>query len=181
MEEVDHLHDPDHVRIIQGSARAIREARKAGFIIVMVSNQSGVARGYFKEKDVEKVNERMHQLLGKAGGYIDGFYFCPHHLDGKIKEYKVACDCRKPATGMLRKAVSDFGIDLSKSFMVGDKSIDIEMGKKAGIRTVLVRTGYGESELARNFVDPDFVADDLLEAVKWIRKSAAGKPKRKAN
>jgi D-glycero-D-manno-heptose 1,7-bisphosphate phosphatase len=166
--EKDHLGDPEAVELIPGSAGAIRDALKAGFMILVVTNQSGIGRGLFTEDDMHSVNKRVRGLVARAGGAIHGFYFCPHHPEEARGAYRIRCDCRKPATGMLKQAGRDFGVDLGASVIVGDKASDIHMGKRAGLKTILVLTGYGRSESAKPGIVPDHVADDLRGAVDWL-------------
>ena len=133
--------------------------------MIVVTNQSGVARGYFPEQLVRDVHERMKAELLEAGARLDGVYYCPHVSSDE-------CQCRKPKTGMLEQAARELGLDLKKSFVVGDRQSDVELAHCAGARSVLVKTGFGEGELAwhaKNWArQPEFVAADLPEAVEWI-------------
>jgi len=133
--------------------------------VIVVTNQSGVARGYFPEQLVRDVHERMKAELLEAGARLDGVYYCPHVSSDE-------CQCRKPKTGMLEQAARELGLDLKKSFVVGDRQSDVELAHCAGARSVLVKTGFGEGELAwhaKNWArQPEFVAADLPEAVEWI-------------
>jgi D-glycero-D-manno-heptose 1,7-bisphosphate phosphatase len=147
------------------AAAAIRRLNSAGLPVIVVSNQSGVGRGYFPESLVHRVHERMSLQLAAAGAHLDGIYYCPHtSMDG--------CDCRKPKPGLLQRAAQEHSLDLRSSFMVGDRYGDIELGQRAGSSGILVRTGYGQGELAWHAanwpVPPDFVADDLAAAADWI-------------
>jgi len=163
---VDYLQDPDDVELLPGSAEAIKILNDTGFLVVIITNQSALARGYFTEAVLETVHERMHRLLEKAGAHIDAIYFCPHHPDDK-------CGCRKPEPGLVLRSSKELGVDLSRSFMVGDKIADVTAGKSAGCKGILVLTGYGSGELAlRDKWDsvPDHIADNLLGAVEWIMK-----------
>jgi len=137
-------------------------------MVVMVSNQSGIARGYYGEEDAERYNQALAQKLAEEGARIDAIYICPHHPEAKIEKYRLECDCRKPRPGMLKMAEKALEIDLKQSFMIGDKLIDIEAGKSAGCKTILVKTGYGGETVQNNRVDCDFVADDLYGAVSYI-------------
>lgn len=171
-EEVGYLDRLERLRILPGVAEAVRRINKSGLKAVVVTNQSGVARGYFTEEFVRTVHERIRESLRREGAEIDGFYYCPHHPSEGIGDYRRSCDCRKPATGMLRRAGEELDIDLSRSYLVGDTLKDIETGLRAGTRTVLVRTGYGASEIPSN-IRPDCTATDLLDAVRWILKNSA--------
>ncbi len=166
-----YLGDPDHAVLIKGAATGLRILREElGFIILVVSNQSGIARGLITKENVDAVNERINELLMKEGAGVDRFYYCPHHPDFSAD---TDCNCRKPMTGMIEEAVREFDIDLSRSFMIGDSKSDIECGKNAGMKTILVRTGNGieHFELLRlqNSL-PDYVSGDLLEACLKIKE-----------
>ena len=147
------------------AAAAVARLSAAGYPVFVVSNQSGVARGYFPESVVTEVNVMMTRDLEQAGAKLAAIYYCPHSsADG--------CECRKPKLGMVQRAAEEFGVDPASSFYVGDRRSDIELGQMAGGKSILVRTGYGEGELAwhveRWAKAPDFVAADLNEAVDWI-------------
>lgn len=180
--ERGYFSDRSAVELIPGSAQAIREANESGLKVIVVSNQSGIARGLQSEEDVAAIHSRLVGLLQDAGARIDALYYCPHHPDAGNPPYRKVCSCRKPNTGMLRQAVSEHGINLASSFLVGDKYTDVQTGRNAGCTTVLVLTGYGRSELehAKTAGPPDHVAENLLEAWKYIRevlKERARSPK----
>jgi D-glycero-D-manno-heptose 1,7-bisphosphate phosphatase len=162
---VGYLNHLSRFRLLPGTAAAIRRLNDAAVPVVVVTNQSGVARGYFPEQLVRDVHERMKAELLQAGARLDGVYYCPHVSSD-------ACECRKPKTGMLKQAARELGLDLTKSFVVGDRQSDVELAHYAAARSVLVRTGFGEGELAwhaKNWAhQPEFVAADLPEAVDWI-------------
>ena len=170
IEEVQYLGHSDGVVLLPGAARAIRTLKENDFLVVVVSNQSGVGRGYFSEADVEEVNRKLSADLGSEGAEIDAFYCCPHHPQAAIETYRVECHCRKPKPGMLEQAARELDIDLAGSFVVGDKLTDVEAGHRAGCHAVLVLTGYGSQELERldDQGRPEFVASDLLAAAHWI-------------
>lgn len=153
--------------MLSGAAAAIRRLNDGKIPVVMVTNQSGVGRGYFPESLVHEVHERMISELAAAGARLDGVYYCPHVSSDD-------CACRKPKIGMLQQAAKDLQLDLKRSFVVGDRSGDIESAHRAGSKSILVRTGYGEGELAWHASDwphqPHFVATDLAAAVHWILK-----------
>lgn len=139
------------------------------YAVFIISNQAGIAKGFYKKEDVEKLDNWIRNSLKKTGIKIAKTYFCPHHTDAKIKKYKKKCLCRKPEIGMFLKTKKEFGIDLSQSYLIGDKTSDILAGQRAGCRTILVKTGYaGKDKLFK--IKPDFVANDLIEAVKLIKK-----------
>ena len=171
-DEVGYVNHVDRIRLLPGSAEAIRAANETGFQTVVVTNQAGVARGYFAESLVDEVHDRVRELLAAEGARLDGIYFCPHHPDVGAPAYRKSCACRKPLPGMLERARDEMGIDLSASYMVGDSVKDLEAGRRAGTTTVLVLTGYGKGELEHQSdgwsVRPDHVAEDLRAAVRWI-------------
>jgi D-glycero-D-manno-heptose 1,7-bisphosphate phosphatase len=164
-EEVGYLNHASRFRIFPFAAAAIRRLNEAGLPVIVVTNQSGVGRGYFPESLVHTVNELMTQQLREKGAAIDAIYYCPHTSAEN-------CSCRKPRTGMLDHAALEHALDLQRSFVVGDRYGDIELARNAGARSVLVRTGYGEGELAWHAatwpMQPDFVAEDIMQAADWI-------------
>ena len=174
-QEVHYLHRKEDLRLFEDVAEGIQRLNEAGFKVVVVTNQAGVARGYYKEEEVESLHQYMNEELGKEKAHIDRFFYCPHHPEKGIGEYKKDCECRKPKTGMFRQAEKFYSIDKAHSYMVGDKLIDTQAGKNYGISSVLVGTGYGEEfyqkvlrgEEERNF---DFYGKSFQEAVDWILK-----------
>jgi D-glycero-D-manno-heptose 1,7-bisphosphate phosphatase len=164
-EEMGYVNHISRFRMFPFAPTAIRLLNDAKMPVIVVSNQSGVARGYFPESLVHTVHELMNQQLAAAGAHVDAIYYCPHSSDD-------ACGCRKPQAGLLERAAREHGIDLGRSFVVGDRYVDVELAHRAGCRGVLVRTGYGEGELAWHSTTwpkaPDFVADDLAEGAEWI-------------
>lgn len=171
-EEVGYVNHLDRFHLLPGAGEAIRLLNQNGMKVVVVTNQSGVARGYFPESFVHLVHQEMKDRLRKEGAHLDGIYYCPHHPDAGEPPYRQKCRCRKPETGLIEEAIKDLEIDPSKSYMVGDRGADIEFGQKIGAKTILVLTGYGKGEW-EFFKDewkskPDFVAEDLLKAVQWI-------------
>jgi histidinol-phosphate phosphatase family protein len=170
IENRHYLADPEGVELTPGAAAALAVARRAGYKIVVVSNQSGVARGYHTVEDAERVNGRMLELLLAQGVDIDGVYFCPHHPRGSVPEYAVACGCRKPAPGMVEAAAAELGVDLRKSVVIGDSLVDVNLGRAIGARSILVRSGYG-AEIERRYVGTDAlrraqIADTLADGVR---------------
>jgi D-glycero-D-manno-heptose 1,7-bisphosphate phosphatase len=143
IEEVRYLGDPAQVRLIPGAAEAIRRLNDAGVLVVLVTNQSGVARGYFPESRVWDVHARLAELLAERGARIDAYFYCPHHPTEGVGRYRVACECRKPRPGLLLAAARQLDIDLARSWVIGDKPCDAEAGAAAGCRAILVRTGHG--------------------------------------
>jgi D-glycero-D-manno-heptose 1,7-bisphosphate phosphatase len=143
--EKDYLYRPEDFEFVPGAAEAVKLLKQHGYLVVVVTNQSGVARGYYTEDDVQNLHSYIDRLLDAAGTAVDAWYYCPHHTAGK-GDYAVDCQCRKPLPGMLLKAASDLDIDLSGSWMVGDKLVDVEAGIAAGCKPLLVMTGYGEDQ-----------------------------------
>jgi D-glycero-D-manno-heptose 1,7-bisphosphate phosphatase len=170
--EVGYLSNPDEFQLIPGAARAIARLNDAGFVVVVVSNQSGVARGYFTEADVAAVNRRMVETLAEEGARIDGIYYCPHHTEFGGERYQRECECRKPNTGMVRRAAEDLDIDISRSYVVGDHLGDVLLGVNAGARPIHVLSGHGGHEreklLAHDGIDGVYLARDLADAVEYI-------------
>ena len=171
-EEVGYISDLDQFRLMSKSAEAIKLINESGLKIIVITNQAGVARGYFPEEMVRHVHNKMEKLLSEHGAYLDGIYYCPHHPEGVIEAYRKTCECRKPASGLLKRASKDHGIDLAASYVVGDKVTDIEFAHRVGAKAILVLTGYGKDELKKindtTGENPEFVARDLFDAVKWI-------------
>lgn len=176
-EEVGYVNHVDRVRLLPRSAEAIRKANERGFQTVVVTNQAGVARGYFPEEVVGEVHDRVRELLAEQGARLDGIYYCPHHPDVGAPGYRRECSCRKPRPGLLHRARDEMGIDLATSYMIGDSVRDVEAGRRVGATTILVLTGYGRGELQHHSaawaVHPDHVAEDLLEAIHWILEREA--------
>jgi len=167
--EKNYLHRIEDFEFIPNAPQAIRRLKDAGFLIVVVTNQSGVARGYFSVREVEILHKHMQQELQKVGAAIDAFYLCPHHPDEGVGEFRVECDCRKGRPGMLLQAAAEHSIDLAASFMLGDKRADLEAGRAAGCPSLLVLTGYGQRELAEGAGDlATAVVDDLSAAADYI-------------
>jgi D-glycero-D-manno-heptose 1,7-bisphosphate phosphatase len=172
IEEVGYLDRVERVELYPWTIDAVRSFNRAGFRVVLVSNQSGVARGFFTEAVVDEVHRHMAQLLAAGGARIDAYYYCPHHPDGKVAGYALACDCRKPNPGLVERAVREFGIDPARSFVVGDRWLDVALARRVGARGVLVRTGYGATEEGKPPADlvADAIADNLIGAAGWILK-----------
>jgi rfaE bifunctional protein nucleotidyltransferase chain/domain len=171
--ERGYLKDPAQVELEQGAAEAVARLNRIGFAVVLVTNQSGVARGYFTEEDVASVHETVERLLEAEGARLDGLYYCPHYPEGVVQEYRRACTCRKPAGGMLLQAAADLGIRLEGSYMIGDKLTDADAARREGLTGILVRTGYGENEWRACLQGPepekpDRVVLDLKEAVDFV-------------
>lgn len=171
-EEVGYVNHPQRLRLLPRSAEAIRRLNAAGVAAVVVTNQAGVARGYFSEEVLHAVNDALVAQLKDAGAYLDGLYVCPHHPTEGVPPFRADCDCRKPKPGLLRRAAGELALDLGASTIVGDKASDLAVGPAVGARGVLVLTGYGlgEWDYRRDTfaVPPDHIAEDLLDAVDWV-------------
>ena len=165
------------LRLLPRAAEAIRRVNEAGFAVVVVTNQSGIARGLLTEDDLEEIHAVLRRRLARGRARLDGIYFCPHHPEGARREYRRRCRCRKPAPGMLLRAAEDLDLDLTRCYAIGDGARDVEAGRRAGCRTVLVRTGYGAETEARLGAElpADHVADDLSGAVEWILGERRGR------
>ncbi|MEN8687554.1 MAG: D-glycero-beta-D-manno-heptose 1,7-bisphosphate 7-phosphatase [Desulfuromonadales bacterium] len=163
-----YLHKGEDFEFILGVPQAIKKLKKAGYLVIVVTNQSGVARGYFSLDDVTRLHEHMQKQLAAAGTGIDAFYVCPHHPAKGQGEYLKKCDCRKGRPGLLLQASADLGIDLQKSYMIGDKLADIEAGENAGCQPILVLTGYGQETRHQVNVTRTIVCENLGAAVDTI-------------
>lgn len=157
------------VRFFKGVAEAIKELNRLGFIVVIITNQPVVARGLATEKEVDQIHAILVKRLAKKGAKIDAIYSCPHHPKATLPKYRVRCRCRKPNIGMIMKAAKKFGIDLKKSFIIGDRTADIAAGNRSGMKMILVKTGYAGKD-GKHEGKPDFVARNLKEAVKIIKR-----------
>ncbi len=179
-EDRGYIGDPADVVLIDGAAEAIRRLNRLGVPVIVLTNQSGIGRGYYNRTDLVAVNKRLSELLEEKGAHVDGIYWCPHRPDEN-------CECRKPGTKLLEDAADEHGIDLARSVMVGDKISDLELARRVGMKRVLVLTGYGELTLeeirqgtggaeglsgfggdGRGLADLDLVATDISDAIDWI-------------
>ena len=168
IEDVPYNVDPERIEFTEGALDALSILKSLGYLLIVVSNQSGVARGYFQEKNLEAMKTKLQQMASDAGIALDDFFFCPHHPDGKIAEYAIECECRKPRPGMLLTAAAEYNIDLSRSWMIGDILNDVEAGNRAGCKTILINNGnetewqFSESRL------PTAIVTDLRRAAERI-------------
>ena len=174
-EEVGYVNHVSRYRVFPFAAEAVRALHTSGRLAILVTNQAGVARGYFKEELIGEVHEALAAELERGGARLDAVYYCPHHPSVGEPPYRLDCDCRKPRPGLLKRAADDFDLDLSRCWMVGDRYSDVVLARNAGVRSAFVLTGYGRGELEYQSRDweqrPDLVAEDLLEAVRMIVKS----------
>ena len=177
-EQMGYINHESRFRILPRVPQAIRMLNRQGFLVLVVSNQSGVARGYYPLDLVKTLHRLMVTRMREKRGNIDGVFFCPHHPAGSVPEFSRDCDCRKPKTGLIEQACKSFEIDLRRSFVVGDMCTDIELAHRAGLKGVLVKTGYGLGEieyiLRHKTTKPVHIAEDLLDAVRWIVRSGDG-------
>jgi histidinol-phosphate phosphatase family protein len=161
MEDVNYVGHVDQVALIDAAPQALRRLQDAGYKLFVVTNQSGVGRGYFSREAVEEIHALLDRHFAAAGARIDRYYVCPHHPEDN-------CHCRKPKPKSFQDAAREFNLDLARCFMVGDRPSDIQAGINAGAKTILVLTGVGRETLARGEVKPDFVAGNISEAADWI-------------
>jgi len=185
-EEVGYVNHLSRSRLLPNSLEALGLINQAGLLAVVTTNQSGVARGYFSQDLVEAVHAKLQASVTGAGARLDAIYYCPHHPTEGTPPWRAVCECRKPEPGMILRATREHGIDLSRSFVVGDSVADIEAGASAGVPGILVKTGYGrgllEHQRHRFKTEPVHTADDLLEAVRFIlsRRRTWGRRGRRA-
>lgn len=171
-EEVGYINHPSRFRLFPYSGTAIKLLNDQDWLAIVITNQAGVARGYFSEAMIHTVHEKLRQDLETGGAKLDAIYYCAHHPSVGPPAYRQACDCRKPKPGLVHRAAEDLDIDLAASWMVGDRYSDIEMAHNAGVRSVFVMSGYGRGEWEQQRSQwkqhPDLVAEDLLEAISKI-------------
>ena len=151
--DVDYLHEIEKFQWIDGAIDAIKLCNEKNYLVVVVTNQSGIARGMYTEDEIKKIHSHMQSELKKFGAQIDAFYYCPHHPNGIVKPYAKVCDCRKPKPGLILRASQDLKIDLSTSIIIGDKQRDIDAGLNAGITNCLLFKGGNLYEVMKNFLD----------------------------
>jgi D-glycero-D-manno-heptose 1,7-bisphosphate phosphatase len=173
LEEAGYLDRLDRLILFPFTIDAVRLLNRAGFSVVVVTNQAGIARGIFKESFVAEAHRHMTERLAAGGAHVDAFYYCPHHPEAVVNEFRQTCECRKPKPGMLTRAAADLDLALDRSFVVGDRWHDLEAGQRVGARTLLVRTGYGKTEEAapRPELHPSAVVENVMEAVSWILRA----------
>jgi D-glycero-D-manno-heptose 1,7-bisphosphate phosphatase len=171
-EEVGYINHPSRFRLFPYAADAIKHLNNNGWLAILVTNQAGVARGYFSEEMIQTVHAALTADLESDGAKLDGIYYCAHHPSVGEPPFRLDCDCRKPKPGLITRAAHDFEIDLSSSWMVGDRYSDIELARNAGLKSAFVLSGYGRGEWEHQRAGwtekPDFVAEHLLEAVNLI-------------
>lgn len=166
IEDTNYVGHVDAVKLIDSAPQALRRLKDAGFQLFVVTNQSGVARGYFTREQVDEIHALLDGHFAKAGVALDRYYVCPHHPEDN-------CDCRKPKPKFLLDAHRDYGVDLAHSYMIGDRATDVQCGQNAGTRSILVLTGGGRETAAKGEIKPDHVAADISAAVDWVLKQAS--------
>jgi D-glycero-D-manno-heptose 1,7-bisphosphate phosphatase len=164
----------DQLHLYEGALPALRMLKEMGYRIVIVSNQAGVAKALLTEKALVEINNALLSMLRAQGILIDRLYYCPHHPDAVVPEYKKDCECRKPKTGMVMRAVNELGVSVEGAYMIGDKLTDVELARNFGGRGILLLTGYGKEEMKK--LDPQkhkpvYIGKDILDAVEWIKKN----------
>jgi|Deesub1362B_J571_1020462.scaffolds.fasta_scaffold01324_7 D-glycero-D-manno-heptose 1,7-bisphosphate phosphatase len=171
-EDVGYPSHFEQIKIFPYSFEAIRKINKAGLLAIVVTNQSGITRGFFTEKDLLEIHKRMADIFARHGAHFDAIYYCPHYCpSSNMSNSPLVCKCRKPLPGMAERAAKEFNIDLKKSYMVGDKVDDILFGLNIGAKAILVLTGFGKSthfHLKELKIKPSYIANNLLDAVNWI-------------
>ena len=170
-EQLGYINHASRFLIFPFVAEAVKLLNEGGLLAIVVSNQSGIGRGYYPEELVLELHGRLNEHLAAKGARLDNIYYCPHHPHAELEEFREECNCRKPRTGLIDRALEDFDIDMEHSYVVGDRYVDMDFARRAGLKGVLVRTGYGLGELQYNAEgnpDPAYTAEDLLDAVKWI-------------
>ena len=160
---VEYLDDPEDFKMYPNVAKGIKLLNRSGFKVIVVTNQSGIARGFFSEKTLGRIHQRVRDDLSKKGAFVDAIYYCPHHPND-------GCNCRKPNTGLFQQAIRELNIDVKRSFIIGDRMLDIEAGYKIGCKTVLVPENKEkiEKEMKESNIEPDYICDNFYSGVKYI-------------
>ena len=172
-EEVGYMDSIAQMKLIPRSGEAVSLLNRRGFKVVVITNQAGVARGFFPESRLEELHAELRRQLREEGAYVDAIYYCPHHPTEGTAPYLQECNCRKPATGLLHRAAADLKVDLPSSYMIGDHFSDVECGQRVGAKTVLLLTGHGQETLAKKETwpnPPSHIAGNLYEAVQWVMR-----------
>ena len=171
IQEKDNLKNVRQLKLLPGAAQAIKTLNKTGFLVIIITNQPVVARGWITENHLKKIHDILLERLQKSGASVDGVYYCPHHPEANLKKYRKKCNCRKPNIGLIKKAARKFSVSLKGSFIVGDSTRDILAGNRAGLKAILVKTGYAGKD-GKYKAKPDFIVKNLKEAVKIIKDNA---------
>lgn len=167
--EKDYMYRPEDFEFIDGVPEAIKTMNELGYKVIVITNQSGIARGYYTENDLQVLHQYIDQKLKEVGANIDAYYYCPHHPTEGVGKYKVDCNCRKPKTGLYEQAILDYDIDTQKSWVVGDRIRDLIPADILGMNKALVLTGYGENEIKRAYEKGIKVCNDLWECIRYIQ------------
>lgn len=173
-QEVNYLHRIEDFTWIPGAPEAVHRLNEAGFLVIVITNQAGIARGFYTEDDVKRLHEHMQRALAEVGAHIDAFYYSPYHPEGTVEPYRRDSSCRKPGTALFEEAAREWPVDLRKSFVVGDKESDIQAGQALGLPTILVETGYGAT--VRSTTRADYVDPDIDAAVSRIMRLCSTTP-----
>jgi D-glycero-D-manno-heptose 1,7-bisphosphate phosphatase len=170
IEDVGYLDRVERLRLFSYTTDALRVLSRAGYRLVICTQQAGIAMGFVDEATVQAIHRQIVERLGDAGVEVSGVYYCPHHVDAKVERYRTDCECRKPLPGMVLRAAAELDLDLARSFVVGDRWRDLEMGIRAGCEGVLVRTGYGETEsrMVPEGLRAAAITGNVIEAASWI-------------
>lgn len=171
IEDVPYNVDPERIQLTRGAVEGLQVLSRVGYQLIVITNQSGVARGYFPEEALVAVEERLRQMLAEVGVQLAGFYYCPHHPDGVVQEFAIACSCRKPEPGLLLRAAAERGIDLRESWFIGDILNDVEAGRRAGCRTILIDNGNETEWQLSAGRSPHYTVANLAEAAQVITSS----------
>ncbi len=158
-EENGYIDSVENLKLLPYTAECIRQIHAKGYYAIVITNQSGVARGLFTEEELQEMNDYLRKQTN-----VDAIFYCPHHPEGKIEKYRKLCDCRKPGTGMFEAACREFAIEMRNSYMIGDRASDIAAGQNAGVKTILLESGYGTAGL-ESAVTPDYIMKDLRDAL----------------
>jgi len=178
-EQMGYINHLSRFKMFPEAVSAIQRLNKAGIPVIVVTNQSGLARGYFPESLLDEVHKCMRRQLAENGAHVDGIYICPHHPEAKEEKYRENCDCRKPQNGLFLKAANDLQIDLSKSYVVGDRWSDLKAAARCKAKGILVLTGYGKGDYEfigpNQEIQPHYVAENLQDAVSFILDDLANR------
>lgn len=173
-EEIGYIHDVSMLNLISGAAESVKKLNQANVAAVLVSNQTGAARGFYGDDHINKLNDRLIDLLEQRGAKLDALYYCPHLETGKVPAFSIKCDCRKPQPGLVQRAFRELpDLDPARSYVVGDKASDVELARNCGAKGILVKTGYGQAVTDGRYqwkVEPDYLAHNISDAVNWILK-----------
>jgi len=178
VEEVGFLSRVEDMIVFPFAAEALRLTKDAGFLNILVTNQSGIARGFFTEERLVELNQALVTELARQGARVDDIYYCPHYPEAALEQYRQVCECRKPSPGLILQAASRWDIDLAASYVIGDRAADLEAGRRAGCHPILVKTGYGSTTASglaertnpedNSGLLPELICDNLLEAARWV-------------